>query len=1152
MALCSAVTLSYLTYRGLYTLNLETWYATVASCVLYVAELWGGMSLLLFFLQIWEPREPAEQTPLEDVTIDVFVPSYNEEVPILRGTLQACLAMDCPHRTYLLDDGNRDEVRQLCEELGVHYIHRENNLHAKAGNLNHAFDQTEGEFVAILDADHIPEPNFLSRMIGHFRDPKLGFVQSPHAFSNFDTFQGRVNYEKGRFWDEGQLFYKVIQPARNTTDSVIFAGSATLFRREALKDVGYIATETITEDMHTGIRMSAKGWKTMYVNERLIAGQGASDVTTFHSQRLRWAEGNLSILAYDNPLTMKGLSLAQRLTYFASIIHWASGLPRLLIYITPILLLLTGISPVKEFTWTLGAIFLAYISIMFFTLRVVFRRYMNYELTEFFNMANFWTQIRATCRALIYRKRSKFVVTKKRGPQGAKWPHVVPQITLLSVGVLAIVYGWTRHVMFEAAPDLIGMGVATILVLHNSYFAVLYLRAAMMASSKRTSYRHRLNLAVQYSFTNRDGEPIEGIGVTTDLNELGLGFMSYDVLPTNQRGSLRVRVNGDQLDTEGILRYAAHRQGKGQEDLPLYRYGVDFVEMPPKAIDAASRMVQRYAVAPWYSVFENNNENPATVGRALLSRRGIERAPFKVPVSLETPKGEVYTSTRDISTEAMRCILATPVNEAQTMRAKIYCPMGSFHAQVRVAEARDVTGPPHRVREYVMTFDSFEGQGRSMLQSLCELSGEPTARRDLMFHHDERHRPFFRPMAAASLVLLALTPPTIGVFKHIHDDDLTLVDSTQPQVQLQADRNFDRILGESLRTESPDVRRLALLKDALEREGRHDDLVRVCVLLTNLRPDDPDMGLAMVAAYTGAGRYKDADATAKRWLDILYPAQRLVEAGQFELLAGRNMLRSGDKFGALEVFRRLFVANPDDRSLRTEYLGVLLELDLGHEALRQFSQLPRDEGTLRNIVTIYTALGEFDLAEEALVDLMRARPGDVSLQIELGNVLVWQGDYINAVRVFRDLREAHPDDPEMEMALGEALSWSGQGGEALRIFGGLMDQGRETNRTVKGFLDAYVAADQPTKSDGHRVHWMYKRHLHMRRLPGEVAGVLASALVRAGYEDEGIDLIKEVLSKSPTNRELRLRLADALVASGREDEAHPHYRALLADAQNGN
>ncbi|MDP6387514.1 MAG: glycosyltransferase, partial [Planctomycetota bacterium] len=473
MAICALVTLIYLSYRGLYTLNHESVYASIASWMLYSAELWGGMSLFLFFLQVWDTQDPQEQPPLEDVTVDVFVPTYNEDVAILRGTLQACLAMDYPHRTFLLDDGRREEMRQLCEELGVHYIARDNNLHAKAGNLNNALDQTDGEFLAILDADHVPEPHFLSRMIGYFRDPELGIVQSPHAFSNFDTFQGRVNYEKGRFWDEGELFYKVIQPGRTATNSVIFAGSAALFRREALKDVGYIATETITEDMHTGMRLSAAGWRTVYVSERLIAGQGAADVTTFHSQRMRWAEGNLSILKFDNPLTMRGLDLKQRLTYFASIWHWAGGVPRLVLYVTPVMMLLSGVSPVREFTPFLAGVFLAYIGSVMWTLRVIYRGYTNYSLVEFFNMANFWTQMRAFWRVVFPSQKARFVVTKKRGGrQGAVLPHIAPHILLLAVMWAALIYGVVSHLLFDPQLNMVGLGIASFLVLHHSRYAI--------------------------------------------------------------------------------------------------------------------------------------------------------------------------------------------------------------------------------------------------------------------------------------------------------------------------------------------------------------------------------------------------------------------------------------------------------------------------------------------------------------------------------------------------------------------------------------------------------------------------------------------------------------------------------------------------------
>ena len=135
-------------------------------------------------------------------------------------------------------------------------------------------------------------------------------MQTPHAFYNFDSFQARLDHKNRKYWEEGHLFYYVIQPGRNKWGCPIFAGSAAMFRRSAIRDVGLIATETITEDMHTGMRMNAKGWRSLAITERLVAGQAAPDITTFHSQRLRWGTGNLSIMNYDNPLTMRGLTLA--------------------------------------------------------------------------------------------------------------------------------------------------------------------------------------------------------------------------------------------------------------------------------------------------------------------------------------------------------------------------------------------------------------------------------------------------------------------------------------------------------------------------------------------------------------------------------------------------------------------------------------------------------------------------------------------------------------------------------------------------------------------------------------------------------------------------------------------------------------------------
>ena len=1150
MTLCSLVTVGYLVYRGAYTLNHDHWYAAFASWLLYAAELWGGLSLLLFFLQVWDTTEPEVPPPLEGVTVDVFVPTYNEDVAILRGTLQACLAMDYPHRTILLDDGHREPVRELCEELGVHYITRDNNLHAKAGNLNHALDQTDGEFVAILDADHVPEPHFLSRMIGYFKDPKLGFVQSPHAFSNFDTFQGRVNYEKGRFWDEGELFYKVIQPGRNACNSVVFAGSAALFRREALKEVGYIATETITEDMHTGIRMASRGWRSMFVSERLVAGQGATDVTTFHSQRLRWAEGNLSILAHDNPLFMRGLTWRQRLTFLASIIHWAGGLPRLAIYLTPILMLLTGVSPVKDFTPTLAVVFATYIGMMMLSLKRVYRGYMNYDMIEFFNMANFWTQIRATVRALLYRKKSKFIVTNKSGGrQGSILPHVLPQIVLLSLCQFSLLFGWSRHLLFDQRMDWLGLGIATFLVLHHARYAIAYLRIAMTPSSQRASYRHRLNVPVSYSFSNAEGETFEGVGVSTDLNELGMGFIAYEKLPTHELGEVTMLVCDDRLHARAKIVNSGQPEVIDKAGHALYRYGVEFEDSNAETIDAAARMAQRYAIAPWFSIFDRGRGGK---NGALGTKREVRRAAYKLPVRLETPEGARFACTRDLSIQAIRCNLGLRLAPGTKIQGEIFTPLGTVVVNLVVSGNRDVTGPPHLLQEVIFQIETFEAQGRSMLQSLLELQSKPSARRDVEIEHREKRQSVLRPLAAASIAGVLLAPVAVAVFQEVHGDDFLLLrsieDGTLDPSGLKG-QDLDRILADALENEYPEEQRLILLKEALGQEHRYEEQVRVCRILTEARPNDPNMGLALVAALSSAGRFEESAMLSSSWLARLETSGDMDSARQFQLLAARNLLNSSDPLRALDAFRRIAAQYPEDEEVSREYAGVLIQNGLIDEARELCARLPQDKATRRQLAAIHSSQSEFQEAERLIRGLLREDPTDLGLMLDLGDLQVWQREFVEAVQTFRAIHAAEPRNIDYKLSLGEVLSWSGDSEEALAIFGQLFDRGLDSERLHRGFLDAILGTDAPSASDAHRLRSLLDRHLNERPLSHDLSGRLGLALAHCGAVEDAIKLLEDEVARAPEDRDLRTRLADALAASGEHRAAQQHYRILLQSAR---
>src|SRR5205085_11378681 len=157
------------------------------SFLVYLTELHGFYSLFFFFHEVWSLRGRRIVAPQEHLKVDVFITTYNEDVDLLRQTARAAVAMRYPHRTFLLDDGRRPAVKALADEIGCLYLTRPDNKHAKAGNWNNAFRQTDSDIIATFDADHVPRPEFLERTLGFFRDPKLALVQIRQLYHNLDS-----------------------------------------------------------------------------------------------------------------------------------------------------------------------------------------------------------------------------------------------------------------------------------------------------------------------------------------------------------------------------------------------------------------------------------------------------------------------------------------------------------------------------------------------------------------------------------------------------------------------------------------------------------------------------------------------------------------------------------------------------------------------------------------------------------------------------------------------------------------------------------------------------------------------------------------------------------------------------------------------------
>jgi cellulose synthase (UDP-forming) len=385
----------------------------VAFGMLLVTEIYGIWALGTLAWFSWSRPPAVRPAATAGRSVDVYVCTYDEPTEVVAATLAGCRALTYPHTTYLLDDGRRPEMEELAKVAGARYQTRPDNSHAKAGNINAALARTEGELVLMLDADHVPMPDALDAMVGYFDDERMALVQSPHDFFNHDSVQ---HYVVGRH--EQSLFYRVVCPGKDRHGAAYWCGSAALIRRQALLDIGGVATETIAEDFHTTIRMLRHGWKSRYHDEVLVQGLAPHDLDSYLLQRDRWARGNLAVFTLpESPLRAKELRPLQRLSYFASLFAYLAPPMRLLLMLTLGLVLWTGELPMKISVPALAALWLPYVTLNLGAGAALARGYMKIGETAHYELLTMEIYTRAL-RCIVWPSHTAFKVTPKQGDGG--------------------------------------------------------------------------------------------------------------------------------------------------------------------------------------------------------------------------------------------------------------------------------------------------------------------------------------------------------------------------------------------------------------------------------------------------------------------------------------------------------------------------------------------------------------------------------------------------------------------------------------------------------------------------------------------------------------------------------------------------------------
>ncbi|PPB49748.1 cellulose synthase [Arthrobacter pityocampae] len=615
--------LNYIVWRWLFSINWDAWWIAIP---LVLAETYSLIDSLLFGFTVWrlKRREPPEAPA--GLTVDVFITTYNEPLDLVLTTARAAKAIRYPHQTWILDDGNRADVRAAAEAEGIGWITRSGDWkdmprHAKAGNLNNALMSTDGEFLLILDADQIPDPLILDRTLGYFTDEKMALVQTPQVFVNVP--------DSDPLGSQAPLFYGPIQQGKDGWNAAFFCGSNANIRREALMQLGVtryvteielalhkalktsdrviarakknlgadnlrvaealdlvakdlrrvrrrlqkgegisevtyefqqrvlavtrglvaadiaafhddlaslsdlgiegfedglqgaapstpalavvddaaldqlaqrswsplaaidavrvliesvnaersgeaqavmpMATISVTEDMATCMRLHSLGWKSAYHHEKLADGLAPEDLSSMLTQRLRWAQGTIQVLFRENPFAQKGLTLAQKLMYGATMWSYLSGFAAVIYIAAPIIYLIFGILPVSSISTEFFVRLIPFLLVNQLLFVVVGKGVKTWRGQQY-SLALFPVWIRSITSAFgnVYLGRDlDFAVTPKTLQQDTalRWDLVKPQLWAMGLLAGAAVVGVIRMVLGQA--DILGTSVNIVWVIFD-------------------------------------------------------------------------------------------------------------------------------------------------------------------------------------------------------------------------------------------------------------------------------------------------------------------------------------------------------------------------------------------------------------------------------------------------------------------------------------------------------------------------------------------------------------------------------------------------------------------------------------------------------------------------------------------------------------
>lgn len=537
LILAAFLSVDYFYWRTTTTLGFNDIVSFTCAMILYFAEVYG---FVVYILSIFVNIDPLDRKPValpkdpaQLPTVDVMIPTYNEDIELIEITLYSALQMDYPSdkfKVYILDDGGTDQrcnvedparanaarrrrrdLSALCERAGAVYLTRARNLHAKAGNINSGLQHSSGDLIMILDADHAPTSDFLQKTVGWFvRDPKMFLVQTPHFFINPDPIEKNLQTFE-QMPGENEMFYRVIQRGLDYWNAAFFCGSAALLRRKYLMEIGGISGDTITEDAETALTLHSRGYNSAYIGQPMVSGLSPETLGGFIGQRIRWAQGMVQIFLLKNPLLIPGLTLPQRLCYFSSSFFWFFAYARLVFMLAPLCFLFFGLKIYNANFVDFAAYCLPHLFAVFMVSDFLFGHVRWSFVSELYELMQSVYTFPAIIKVFLNPRAPSFNVTAKGETLAQDFisPLAKPFYIMLLLNLLALVFGVYRLVFVpgDRFPTTITMCWAGF----NIFILLAGMGALLERKQRRATPRMPISLPIRvemagkaYSGTLRD------------------------------------------------------------------------------------------------------------------------------------------------------------------------------------------------------------------------------------------------------------------------------------------------------------------------------------------------------------------------------------------------------------------------------------------------------------------------------------------------------------------------------------------------------------------------------------------------------------------------------------------------------------------------